>query len=60
MILQCWIFITRFTSLLKEQTCIDSILTNKPHSFQNSYVIETGLSDFNRVILSETNDLLKT
>ena len=27
-------------------SCIDLMLTNRPHSFQNSTVIETGLSDF--------------
>ena len=27
-------------------SCIDLILTNRPHNFQNSLVIETGLSDF--------------
>ena len=27
-------------------TCIDLILTNCPRSYQNSYVAETGLSDF--------------
>ena len=43
------------SSLIKELTCyenpqnpscIDLILTNSPYSFQNSCVIETGLSDF--------------
>ena len=50
-------------SLIKEPTfykhpeklsCIDLILTNKSHSFQNSCVIETGLSDFHRMILTAT------
>ena len=27
-------------------SCIDLILTNRPHNFQNSATIETGLSDF--------------
>ena len=27
-------------------SCIDLILTNRPHNFQNSTVLETGLSDF--------------
>ena len=31
-------------------SCIDLILTNKPHSFQNSTVLETGLSDFHMLI----------
>ena len=30
-------------------SCIDVIVTNKPISFQNSGVIETGLSDFHRM-----------
>ena len=51
------------TSLIKEPTgyknpdnssCIDLILTNKPLSFQNSCVAETGLSDFHRMILTVT------
>ena len=32
-------------------TCIDLILTNCPGSFQNSCVIETGLSDFQKMIV---------
>ena len=31
-------------------TCIDLILTNCPGSFQNSCVIETGLSDFHNMM----------
>ena len=30
----------------EKSSCIDLILTNCPRSFQNSCVIETGLSDF--------------
>ena len=33
-------------------SCIDLILTNKPKSFQGTYVIETGLSDFHRMTLA--------
>ena len=33
-------------------SCIDLILTNKPRSFQSTCVIETGLSDFNRMTVS--------
>ena len=33
-------------------TCIDLILTNCPGSFQNSCVIETGLSDFHKMIIT--------
>ena len=29
--------------------CIDLILTNVPRSFQSTYVVETGLSDFHLV-----------
>ena len=51
------------TSLIKEPSCyknpdnpscIDLILTNKPLSFQNSCAVETGLSDFHRMILTVT------
>ena len=31
-------------------SCIDLILTNCPRSFQNSCVIETGLSDFQKLV----------
>ena len=33
----------------KKSSCIDSILTNRPKSFQSTCVIETGLSDFHRM-----------
>ena len=33
-------------------SCIDLILTNKPHSFQNSTVLETGLSDFHKLTVT--------
>ena len=33
-------------------TCIDLILTNCPGSFQNPCVIETGLSDFHKMIVA--------
>ena len=33
-------------------TCIDLILANKPLSFKNTYVIETGLSDFHKIIIA--------
>ena len=38
----------------EKPSCIDLILTNKPDSFQNSKVIETGLSDFHRVTVTIT------
>ena len=49
------------TSLIKDKTCfksldnpscIDLILTNRPRSFQNSGVIETGLSDFHKLTIT--------
>ena len=33
----------------KHPTCIDLILTNRPKSFQNTCVVETGLSDFHKL-----------
>ena len=33
-------------------SCIDLILTNKYRSFQNSTIIETGLSDFHKLTVS--------
>ena len=46
------------TNLIRNETCfirdhkstIDLILTNKPKSFQNPYIIETELSDFHKLI----------
>ena len=35
-----------------KSTCIDLILTNCPGSFQNSCVIETGLSDFHKMTVT--------
>ena len=49
------------SSLIKESTCyknpanpscINLILTNSSRSFQNSSVVETGLSDFHRMIVT--------
>ena len=31
---------------LEDPSCIDPILTDNPHSFQNSCLIKNGLSDF--------------
>ena len=48
-------------SLIKEPTChknpqnppcIDLTLTNTPYSFQNSWAIETGLSDFHKMAVT--------
>ena len=50
----------RFTSLIKCLTCfknleylscINLILTNSSYSFQNFCVIETGLSDFHKMVV---------
>ena len=34
----------------EKPSCIDLILTNCPRSFQNSCVLETGLSDFHKMV----------
>ena len=34
-------------------TCIDLILTNCPKNFQESSTLETGLSDFHKMVLTE-------
>ena len=36
----------------KNSSCLDLILTNSPYSLQNFCVIETGLSDFHKLIVS--------
>ena len=50
-----------FKNLIKDATCyknpenpscIDLILTNNPNSFQNSGVIETGLLDFYKIMVT--------
>ena len=33
-------------------SCIDLFLTNSPNNFQNSSVVETGLSDFHRMVVT--------
>ena len=50
-------------SLIKKETCItkthkstiDLTLTNKPRPFQSSSVIETGLSDLHKHLLTSTS-----
>ena len=37
---------------LENPTCINLILTNKLLSFKNIYVIETGLSNFHKMIVA--------
>ena len=46
--------IYKLRNLIKEPTStrIDLILTNKPLSFKNTYLIETGLSDFHKMIVA--------
>ena len=50
-------------SLIKQSTCfknsenpscIDLFLSNRPRNFSNSYIIETGLSDFHMMTESIT------
>ena len=36
----------------EKSSCIDLILTNSPYNFQNSLVIESGLSDFHKMMVS--------
>ena len=36
----------------EKPSCIDLIITNRPNSFQNSMVIETGLSDFHKMCVT--------
>ena len=37
---------------LNKPSCIDLVITNRPKSFQNSMVIETGLSDFHKTCIT--------
>lgn len=37
----------------KNLPCIDLVLTNYPKCFQCSYVVETGLSNFHRMTVSQ-------
>ena len=48
----------RLSFTVQLPSCIDLILTNSPYSFQNFCVIETGLSNFQKVI-SYKNYILK-
>ena len=59
-ILETFLEDNSFVNLIKSNTCfksksgscIDLILTNKPKSFQNSGVMETGVSDHHALIFS--------
>ena len=44
---------------LENPSCIDVILTNKKSSFQNSMVVETGLSDFHKMTVTVMKKLFK-
>ena len=46
--------IYKLRNLIKEPTStrINLTLTNKPRSFKNTYMIETGLSDFHKMIVA--------
>ena len=46
--------IYKLRNLIKEPTStrIDLTLTNKPRNFKNTYMIETGLSDFHKMIVA--------
>ena len=62
----CEIYNTK--NIIKDKTClknpedpayVDLMLTNRPRSFQNSIVIETGLYDFDKMTVSGANWLLQ-
>ena len=36
----------------KNPSCIDLILTNRSNSFQNTMVVETGISDFHKMTVT--------
>ena len=42
----------RYCKNPENPSCINLILTNNPNGFQNSGVIETGLSDFHKMTLT--------
>ena len=43
----------------EKPTCIDLILTNMPRSFQSTFVIEAGLSDFHLMTLTVMRKKIK-
>ena len=43
----------------EKPTCIDVILTNMPRSFQSTFVIEAGLSDFHLMTLTVMRKKIK-
>ena len=60
-VLNCFCNVYNLFSLAKEPTCfknpynpscIDLFLTNLPRSFQNTLTIETGLSDFHKMVIT--------
>ena len=40
-------------------SCIDLVLTNRKKSFQSSHTIETGLSDFHKMVVTIMKLILK-
>ena len=44
---------------LTNRTCIDLILTNRKRSFQNTCIVETGLSDFHKMMLTVLKTFFK-
>ena len=46
--------VNEFTCFKNQEnpSCVDLILTNKPRSFQNTRIIETGLSDFHKMTVT--------
>ena len=55
-------------SLVKEPTCftnpynpsfIDILITNRPRCFQNTLTVETGISDFHKMVITVTKVFYK-
>ena len=44
---------------LLNPSCIDVILTNKKHNFQNSFALETGLSDHHLMVVTVLKTYIK-
>ena len=50
--LECLIHVPTCFKNVENPSCIDLILTNKPLLFQNTSIIETGISDFHNLTLA--------
>ena len=48
-----------YKNLIKDNTCVDLIITNRPKCFQNSETLETGLPDFHKMRLTVMKVLYK-